>query len=357
MKKINEIYINKNKFKKNIKFICMGIALGISLLLPVKLKNSNKTINSNISSSKVQDAEVHEYPKVNDKLEEVTEVNIKDDMFSNEEISINNSNFIISERLINEMKKHIKNFGGDCSFLVVNLNDGMSFGYNVDKAYSTASTIKVAFSLYSFKEMDKGNGSLEEQKLYEARFKRDGSGVLKNKSTGTNYSLKDLFYYTIHYSDNVAYYMVHDRFYDATYNDFLKELGCNNLYLNNGAKWGKIDARSMALIWQEIYKYKDESENGKYLFELLTNADYNYIQEGMEKYQSAHKSGWTPRETHDSGIVFANDDYIVVTLNNNNGNYSAKSQLLKTSGFIEKVISEYELYKQETKNKQKTLSK
>jgi len=132
---------------------------------------------------------------------------------------------------------------------------------------------------------------------------------------------------------------------------FLKELGCNNLYLNNGAKWGKIDARSMALIWQEIYKYKDESENGKYLFELLTNADYNYIQEGMEKYQSAHKSGWTPRETHDSGIVFANDDYIVVTLNNNNGNYSAKSQLLKISGCIEKVINEYELYKQETKNK------
>jgi len=224
MKKISNIYINKNKFKNKFKYTFVVLAFMLTLIFPFKLKGCNKSINVETTSSKIQDAEAQEYPKLNNKLEEVTEINIKDDVFSNEEISINNSNFIISEELTNEIKKHINNFGGDCSFLVVNLNDGMSFGYNVDKAYSTASTIKVAFSLYSFKEMDKGNGSLEEQKLYEARFKRDGSGVLKNKSTGTNYSLKDLFYYTIHYSDNVAYYMVHDRFYDATYNDFFKRI-------------------------------------------------------------------------------------------------------------------------------------
>ena len=113
----------------------------------------------------------------------------------------------------------------------------------------------------------------------------------------------------------------------------------------------------MALIWQEIYKYKDETPNGKYLFELLTNAEYNYIREGMEKYESAHKSGWTPRETHDSGIVFAQDDYIVVILNNNNGNYTAKSQLIKLSGCIEKVIDEYTLYIENTKHRQKIIIK
>ena len=140
-------------------------------------------------------------------------------------------------------------------------------------------------------------------------------------------------------------------------NKYLKSLGCKNLYLNNGARWGYIDARSMALVWQEIYKYKDESEYGKHLFDILTNAEYNYMEQGMEHYESAHKSGWTPRETHDTGIVFAEDDYIVVTLNNANGNYSAKSQLLKISGCIEKVIDEYTLYKEQTIDKQKTLVK
>jgi hypothetical protein len=68
--------------------------------------------------------------------------------------------------------------------------------------------------------------------------------------------------------------MVHDRFYGDgdRYNEFLKELGCTQLYLNYGAKWGYINARSMALIWQEIYKYKDQTENGKLLFDIDTEA-------------------------------------------------------------------------------------
>ena len=339
--------------------MCLGTALGLVLLVPFKYKNNNSN-KTEVSTSQVQEDEsVESKSEISQReyIEKIVNIDIKDDFFSNNGVSVCNSEFKISDNLINQIDNHIKNFGGDCSFIAVNLNDGMSFGYNVDKAYPTASTIKVAFSLYSFKEMDKGNGSLKELKLYEERFRRDGSGVLKNKASGVNYSLKDLFYYTIHYSDNVAYYIVHDRFYNEEYNTFLNNLGCNNLYLNSGAKWGKIDARSMALIWQEIYKYKDETENGKYFFEILTNADYNYIREGMEKYESAHKSGWTPRETHDSGIVFAKDDYIVVTLNNNNGNYSAKSQLLKISSCIEKVIDEYTLYKQENKDRQKNLKK
>lgn len=358
--------------------VCLGITIGVIALMPSKGKKNNTNLNEPLSSTtqvdiskdecigennvqidieKKDEVELENQESEIEQLEQVVEIDVKDDTFSNSSVSVCNTDFKISDELTNEINGYINNFGGDCSFIAVNLNDGMSFGYNVDKAYQTASTIKVAFSLYSFKEMDNGNGSLDELKLYEERFRRDGSGVLKDKPSGVNYSLKDLFYYTINYSDNVAYYLVHDRFYDESYNDFLSELGCKQLYLYNGARWGYIDARSMALIWQEIYKYKDESENGKYLFELLTNAEYNYIKEGMEKYESAHKSGWTPRETHDSGIVFASDDYIVVTLNNNNGNYSAKSQLLKISSSIEKVIDEYTLYKNESKDKQKYLVK
>lgn len=359
MTKINKIEINKQKIGRAMKIICIYTSIGLTAILPFNNKNIKSSNNHNISFSQTEeDQEL--LPSENIKFENIEEpketiIDIKNSDFVNDKITINNTEFKISDETLKSLNNCINKFNGDCSFIVVNLNDGMSLGYNVDKVYSTASTIKVAFALYCFKQMDKGNGSLEELKMYEEKFRRDGSGILKNKKSGEKYSLKDLFYYTLHYSDNVAYYMVYDRFYNEDYNTFLAELGCNNLYLKNGARWGKIDSRSMALIWQEIYKYKGETENGKYLFELLTNADYNYIKEGMENYSSAHKSGWTPRETHDSGIVFANDDYIVVTLNNNNGNYSAKSQLLKISKHIEKVIDEYSLYKGQTKEKQKIL--
>ena len=347
MKKINIKYINKSKISKSLKLLCIGMSLSLVLIGC----NSNKSNIENNNTSIIEN-------QVSETIEETKpKLNIKDINISNKELSFYNTDFVVSEELKSTINKQLKNFRGDCSFLAINLNDGMVFGYNIDKSYPTASTIKVAVSLYAFKEMDKGNGSLEELKVYEERFRRDGSGVLKNQKSGISYSLKDLFYYTINYSDNVAYYMIHDRFYNEGYNDFLKELGCNQLYLNSGARWGKIDARSMALIWNEIYNYKDKNENSKYLFELLTNAKYNYIKEGMQNYDSAHKSGWTPRETHDSGIVFGPDDYIVVTLNNNNGNYSAKSQLLKISSSIEKVIDEYEYYKKNNLDKQKVLTK
>lgn len=364
MKKINISYINSNKrIFKNVKLI--GIAAAVCLMTSCSVKeeqviDGNKENLSNdivIEDTNLPDNVKVEKENNNENIideqvieesdEQLVNIDISNIELSNSGVSTYNTDFEISEEVKNEINGYIKNFGASCSFIAVNLKDGMSFGYNIDASYKTASTIKAPVSLYGFKEMDNGNGSLEEEKLYEERFRYGGSGVLKNQKSGTNYSLKDLFYYTINWSDNVAYYMIHDRFCDEGYNEFLKELGCNNLYLNNGARWGMIDARSMALVWQEIYKYKDETENGKHLFELFTNAEYNYIKEGMKNYDSAHKSGWTQSQTHDSGIVFADDDYIVVTLNNNNGNYNAKTQLLRITGCIEKVIDEYKLYKEE----------
>lgn len=353
--------INKNKFINGIKFLCVGTALSLVLSgcnkLNIKTTNTITSTTAQTTNDYIEGENIHTPIMEYFEEESGLNLNIKGIDISNENVSVYNSNFEISEKTKNKINNDIKNYGGDCSFIAINLKDGMCFGYNIDKSYPTASTIKAAVSLYAFKEMDNGNGNLEELKVYEERFRRDGSGVLQNKKSGTSYSLKELFYYTINYSDNVAYYMIHDRFYSDHYNTYLKDLGCDQLYLENGARWGQINARSMAIIWQEIYKYKDETENGKYLFELLTNAEYNYIKEGMENYESAHKSGWTPRETHDSGIVFGPDDYIFVTLNNNNGNYDAKSQLLKISASIEIVIDEYELYKKNNFNKQKQLTK
>ena len=357
MKKINNLKINPN-FINICKHICLCTAIASTLLSCSKPKNKVSKPNTSqvqqIEASDNNDIEAINNMDSKDYINNprVVSIDITKDSISDKEISISNSEFEFSDELRNKFNNIINNFNDDCSFYVVNIKDGMSFGYNIDKSYATASTIKAAFSLYCFKQMDMGNGSLEELKLYEERFRRDGSSILKNRPSGVNYSLKDLFYYTINYSDNVAYNMIHDRFYRNSYNTFLGELGCSELYLKDGAKWGKINARSMALIWQEIYRYKDENENGKYLFELLTNAKYNYISEGITKYPSAHKSGWTPSETHDSGIVFADDDYIVITLNNN-GHGDAKSQLVKICSCIEQGIDEYSIYKNNIKqNKQ-----
>ncbi len=361
--KINYINKNKNKFKRT-KLAFLGAALCLLTSCSAIHKQPQKDNYTNeISSTEFFEEpdilEVESLVEASESLKEEDifgkEVDISNISLSDKYVSTYNTDFEISSELQSKINGYIDGFGSDCAFIAINLKDGMSFGYNIDESFQTASTIKVAVSLYAFKEMDKGNGSLDELKVYEERFRRDGSGILKNKESGTSYSLNDLFYYTLHLSDNVAYYMIHDRFYNEGYNEFLKELGCTELYLNYGAKWGRIDARSMALVWQEIYKYKDQTENGKILFELLTNADYNYIKEGMEHYDSAHKSGWTPNVVNDSGIVFASDDYIVVTLNKNNGNYSAKSQLLKICSCIEKVIDEYTLYK--NNNNEKTTIK
>lgn len=270
---------------------------------------------------------------------------ISEDRFQKDKICVNNSSYKIPQELLEEFYDLMVSYGANCSFYAVNLEDNMSFGYNPDEEYETASTIKAPYVLYCFKEIEKGNGSLEEKKLYENRLYTYGSGELQFHSFGGTYTLEELIYYTIVYSDNIGYNMLNDRFGIEGYNKMLKELKCDEYYRDNNTLWGKASARSAALIWKEIYNFSKRSDYGAKYMNLLQSALYSYIQPGVPQFKTAHKSGWIDEQCHDTGIVFSEHPYIITVMVETGGNWGSEYQIELLTRKVNEVMENYNQWK------------
>lgn len=240
----------------------------------------------------------------------------RDDTFIENEITINNNtaDFEISEELREQFFALLEDSKFNASFYVIDIKSRMSIGYNANVKYNTASTVKAGYALYCFKEIEAGRAGYNDLKKYEQKHYIKGSGSTQNSEYGTIFTIKVLLYRMLYNSDNVAYYMLLDHFGYDGYNEMMKEIGVN-AFISSKDKWGQFTAQELGLIWQAIYGYKDKCGEGRLLWEYLTGNLYNEIQEELKEYATvAHKSGWSPKACHDSGIVMSERPYIIVLL-------------------------------------------
>jgi len=253
---------------------------------------------------------------------ETTIPKLNEDVFQEDTLEILHTNFRPSEQLESEIMELIENYGTTCSLYMVNLEDYATFGYNSDTYISTASTIKCPFAYYCYKEIEKGNYSFDDTLLYKSGYYSNGTGVLKDSGSGTYYTVEDLLYYMIHYSDNVAYLMLQDYFGYEGYNEMMSKYGFET-FLDDSVKWGKLSSHALGYIWTEIYDYKDQSEEGAILWDTLVNAGSNFLiwpfTEAGYDYQIAHKSGWASPGYHDSGIVLSEHPFVIVVMTDSDG--------------------------------------
>ncbi len=256
-------------------------------------------------------------------------------------IAIANSSFVISDELLTEMNMIIRDYGVSSSFYVIDLDSNMSIAYNVDNKYETASSIKAVYALYIYKEIAKGNIDPNRKIVYEERYYNKGTGVVKNSDFNTEFTVRDLVYYSLYESDNIAYEMLHGTFGVAGYNEMLRNIGTKELYLTAGNPWGYNSPRSAALIWQELYNFSISSSEGIELFNILANAKYNYYKEVRPDLQSAGKAGFASKSVLQTGIVFDKHPYICIVMANRGGQIGAYTQVIKLIDVIDKVMQEY----------------
>jgi hypothetical protein len=319
----------------------------------------NKTINvepnldkmASVRESSIIDSIINEISlgqaevKLNIEDVEINEINllpdITYDIYEPGKICVKNSKFQISDGLLKEIYELINSYGARTSFYAVSIEDNMTLGYNPDITFQTASTVKAPFVLYALKKVDGGKVSLEEKISYDPRFYIEGAGLVSSNPIGSRYTLEELIFYTIHYSDNTSYNMLHNYLWDEGYNDMLRELGCKEFYLNKGYIWGKGSTRSAALIWQEIYSFSKQCESGQTYLDILKDTEHSYIRNSLGEYEVASKYGWIQEHCHDTGIVFADKPYIIAIMTDNGGNWSGGEQIMKISICIDKVMKEY----------------
>ena len=116
--------------------------------------------------------------------------------------------------------------------------------------------------------------------------------------------------------------MLQDYFGYEGYNKMMSDYGFET-FLDDSVKWGKLSSHALGYIWTEIYKYKDQSEEGAILYDTLVNAGSNFLiwpfTEAGYDYKIAHKSGWASPGYHDSGIVLSEHPFVIVVMTESEG--------------------------------------
>ena len=260
---------------------------------------------------------------------------------NNGTVIVNNTDYTIPAELLQKLNNKIKQANDDLSFYVVDLNTYATIGYNIDREMNSACVVKAAYCLYVFQQIEKGNGSLDEILTFEPRHYYPNSGTIKNSPFGTQFTLREVLYRTIHISDNCGYYMLVDRFGRDGYNRWLDSLGVQYLHLlRSTSNWTTVCTRDLAIIWNEIYSfYQTGTPTAKTMFNYFLNAQYNYLKVLLPGYRVAHKSGWTEITFNDAGIVLEHNDgpYLIAILTNDReGNI-----LCPLAKFLDDIMVDY----------------
>ncbi len=333
--------------------IVIGISIFLCFLLLVSiisfnLKESNAVTITEEPSNEI-DIMKYDYSKSFDvsdfSFTKENTIDIPSKRYINNAISILDTDFKISPELTEKIMSTIKEFGVSSSFYIVSLNDGMSIAYNVDKKYQTASSIKAPFALYIYEQIAQGKIDGEQKLTYTSRFYNKGTGVIKNSDPGTEYTIRDLVFYSLHESDNVAHTMLHRHFGVKGYNQMLKNLGTKELYLTNHSPWGYTSCRSAAIIWQETLNFSVRDTEGITFLNILSNGKYNYFKEVMPTIPSASKTGFANADVVETGIVFDKSPYIAIAMANKGGRIGAYTQVLKLINLMNDIMNEYNAYK------------
>lgn len=274
----------------------------------------------------------------------------KDDRFESGKIQVCNSKYTVPESIANSIIECAENYDFLSGFYLIDTESKMSVGYNADEAFFTASTVKAGYALYCFKEIAKGTVSLDETMKYSGKYAIKGSGSTQYSDFGTKLTIDTLLYRVIYNSDNVAYYMLLDKFGIDGYNEMVKELGVNH-FITEESRWGDLSPHELGLIWQEIYEFKDTCEEGRRLWELVTTNEYNEIAVELTEYETiAHKSGWGRPGYHDAGVVCCDSDYIIVVMTDTEKKNNCFYKFVRYADMIMKDYADWNETQEEEKN-------
>lgn len=308
----------------NKKFIIVIVLIGIiGVIVYLFIIQSHTEIKENIISDSIQ-----QNPDIF--LDDPThQVDI--DMQKNEEI-VKQINDVINTKT-----------GGRCGIYAKNLKTGEEILINANDEFFPASIYKLPLAILILKDVESGKINLDDQYLVDYSHIAYSYDPLANR-VGTYVTVSEMLSLLIRNSDNTAQkLMVHEIFggYEEYNSKIISDLGIN------GFQGSFVDLsvtpRQVGQLLENLYndKYLNKTEK-EYLVELLFTTSPNFndrIVSGVpENINVAHKIGQLDNIYQDAAIVYGENDYIIVILNENINSYDLASYKLSQ---ISKIIWNY----------------
>lgn len=199
----------------------------------------------------------------------------------------------------------IEAYGYDSDYLSISIYDfdtGEEFNLNADLPSHGASTNKVGTAVLYADLINAGYLNWDSHLAFNQAWYEEGGGEITNGSFQESYSIYDLVYQALYYSDNTAWNTLINSYY-SMYGDFQSSLiALSGLSFDNGEIYNLNYATSRMLNeilirvatnpeYQPIVDIMLEAQSGIYL--------KMYVDEGMAAKYGQYEDG-----NHDTGIYF-----------------------------------------------------
>lgn len=228
------------------------------------------------------------------------------------------------EDSILELREWINTLPGHYGVYAKNLKTGRIFAFRDTDIFPSASVIKVPILIELYRRVEEDHLSLDHLLLLRKEDQVGGSGVLKDLSANTEYSLRDLAALMITVSDNTATNLLIDYLGVDSVNATARRLGATDTELVRplqrvpAERAGSINhttARDMALLMERLATGKAISlAVSEQMVALLKRCqgplsigkavdDPDFV--GEVRVSAAHKTGSLSQASHDVGIIYS----------------------------------------------------
>ena len=264
--------------------------------------------------------------------------------------------------LTNNIESLLNEKLGRYGIYYLNMENGESIALFAEEPFVAASSIKLAYNTYLYQQIIAGQFSMHDKMTYNSTAYPEGdyesgSGVIKNKPNGAEFTLEEISHLSIYNSDNCATNMILRQLggiENVNTNYLLPTSGTINYrestkYTDFSGKdqsgRNRTSAKDLALYAKNLYDLYQENNDGYLpLINELSDSIYTWgistIQtpEG-ESVSVSNKIGTNTKYfTHnDSGIIFGPENYVLAIMTENS-NYAGAKEMI---GQVSQMIYDY----------------
>lgn len=227
----------------------------------------------------------------------------------------------------NSILNKLKNMNGKIGFYYKNLITKEEIVYNEDESFLAASVIKLPILAVVFREAAKGNTDLSNFITVKHSDKVPSCGALNQFTNEPSVDIRTLNRLMISISDNTATNVLIKHFTIEKISKEFKEIGFNRteikrlLFDSEASKQGKenvFSPKEIGCLLEQIYHRTFINDCvSKEMEEILLEQQINHKIPGrLPDLKIAHKTGEDDGITHDVGIVYADEPFIIVFASN-----------------------------------------
>ena len=222
----------------------------------------------------------------------------------------------------------LKNVEGKIGFYYKNLTTKEEISFNENEAFLAASVIKLPVLAVVLSEVSKGNIRMSDVIKVKNSDKVPGCGALYSFTDEPEVDIQTLCKLMITISDNTATNVLINHFtLEKMSQEFvklgLKDTKLRRLLFDSEAKKNGLEnvftPKEICTLLEQIYNRSFVNENvSEEAEKILLEQQINHKIPGrLPDFKIAHKTGEDDGITHDVGIVYAEEPFIVVFASNN----------------------------------------